>query len=131
SAPHERSGSMIVVSFSEACRRLGIDAKTMHRWLIEAQLPLQTHPHDGRKKGVSEEQIQLLARLHHRALTVDEEEEPAHQLLAWPTDLLKLPEQLAAMQAQLVTLQQQVAALTRLLTEPKPQPASSLPATKP
>ncbi len=122
---------MIFVSCTDACRRLGIDAKTLHRWLVEAQLSLQCHPVDGRKKGVSEEQLQMLARLHHRGLASCEQEEPTQpssQIPAFPDDLLKLPEQLAAMQAQLATLHQQVADLTRLLTEPKPEPVQKLPA---
>jgi transposase-like protein len=30
---------MTFVSVAQAARRLGIDAKTLHRWLSEAQLP--------------------------------------------------------------------------------------------
>jgi len=125
---------MIFVSLAEACRRLSIDAKTLHRWLAEAQLALHNHPHDARKKGVSEEHLQMLARLHHRRLTSSEKEEPVQlscQTPALPADLLSLPEQLAAMQAELVTLQQQVAALSRLLTQPKPEPAPKLSPTEP
>jgi hypothetical protein len=121
---------MTFVSFTDACRHLHIDAKTLHRWLAEAELSLQSHPHDGRKKVVSEAQLQMLARLHHRGLASCEHEEPAQpssQIPAWPSDLLKLPEQLAAMQAQLATLHQQVADLTHLLTEIKPEPVQKLP----
>jgi hypothetical protein len=125
---------MIFVSVTEATTRLGIDAKTLHRWLAEAQLPLPCHPHDGRKKGLSEEHLQVLARLHQRRLASSEEEGSAQlpcQIPAWPTDLLSLPEQLAAMQVQLVTLQQQVTDLTRLLQQHRPEPALPLAPTKP
>ena len=54
---------MTFVSLAQAARRLGIDAKTLHRWLADAQLALQSHPHDGRKKGVSSEHLHLLAHL--------------------------------------------------------------------
>src|SRR5258708_29656186 len=64
-------------SVAQATRSLGIDAKTLHRWLADAQLPLQCHPHDGRKKGMSEEHLQVLARLHQRRLASSEEEGPA------------------------------------------------------
>jgi hypothetical protein len=121
---------MIVVSFSEACRRLGIDTKTLHRWLAEAELSLQCHPVDGRKKGVSEEHLQALARFHHRILSGSEQPAPVPPPTL-PASLLALPEQLSAMQAELVTLQQHVAALTRLLTESKPEPVQKLPATRP
>lgn len=117
---------MIFVSFTDASRHLGIDAKTLHRWLAEAELPLQPHPHDGRKKGVSQEHLQMLARQHHRHLDGDEEPVPA-QLADW----LKLPEQLSVMHAQLITLQQQVADLSRLLTQHQPEPAPALPPAQP
>ena len=117
---------MTFVSLAQATRRLGIDAKTLHRWLADAQLALQSHPHDGRKKGVSDEHLQMLARLHQRSLASAQEEGPAQlpcQIPALPADLLSLPEQLSALQAHLVTLQQQVAALTRLMTQHRPEPA--------
>src|SRR5256885_8903709 len=120
---------MAFVSLAQASRRLGIYAHSLQRWLAAAQLPLQCHPHDGRKKGLSEEYLQVLARLHQRRLASSEEEGPAQllcQIPALPADLLSLPEQLAAMQAQLVTLQQQVADLTRLITQHGPGPAIPL-----
>ena len=116
---------MIFVSLADACRHLGVDAKTLHRWLADAELSLQCHPCDGRKKGVSQEHLQVLAHLHHRHLAGCEEPVPAQlscQIPALPADLLKLPEQLCAMQAHLVTLQQQVADLTRLLTQHGQEP---------
>ena len=125
---------MTFVSVAQATRSLGIDAKTLHRWLADAQLPLQCHPHDGRKKGLSEERLQALARLHQRRLASSEEVEPAQlpcQIPAVPADLLWLPEQLAGMQAQLVTLQQQVTDLTRLLQQHSPELAIPLAPTKP
>ena len=54
---------MTFVSVAQATRRLGIDAKTLHRWLADAQLPLHSSPQDARKKGVSEEHLERLARL--------------------------------------------------------------------
>ncbi len=122
------------MSLAQATRSLGIDAKTLHRWLADAPLPLQCHPHDGRKKGMSQEHLQVLARLHQRRLASSEEEGPAQlpcQIPALPADLLSLPGQLAAMQAQLVTLQQQVTDLTRLLQQHRPEPAIPLAPTKP
>ena len=125
---------MILVSVADACRHLGVDAKTLHRWLADAELSLQCHPCDGRKKGVSQEYLQVLARRHQRRLASSEEAGPAQlpcQIPALPADLLSLPEQLAALQVQLVTLQQQVTALTRLLQEHRPEPAIPLAPTKP
>jgi len=125
---------MSFVSVADACRHLGVDAKTLHRWLADAELSLQCHPSDGRKKGMSQEHLQGLAHLHHRHLAGCAEEGSAQlscQIPALSADLLKLPEQLCAMQAHLVTLQQQVADLTRLLTQHRPEPAIPAAPTKP
>ena len=117
---------MTCVSLADACRRLGIDAKTLRRWLADAQLPLQGHPRDGRKKGVSREHLDLLARLHHRSLASLPAMPPAPvpgEPPPLPAALLTLPERLSTLQAQLATLQQQVADLTSLLQQQFPQPA--------
>jgi transposase-like protein len=118
---------MTFVSVAEACRRLGIDAKTLRRWLADAQLSLHSHPSDGRKKGLSAEHLQALARLHQRSLTPLPQESPAlvaDQEPPLPAVLLGLPERLDALQAQLTCLQQQVAALTHLLQQHVQEPAS-------
>ena len=120
---------MIFVSVAEAARRLGIDAKTLRRWLVEAQLPLHSHPHDGRKKGVSGEHLEGLARLHQRSLAPLPEVPPAPEAFEpppLPATLLALPEQLSALQAQLAALQQQVAELGHLITQYRPGPAIAL-----
>jgi len=36
---------------AQAARRLGIEVKTLHRWLADAQLPLHSHPTMAAKKG--------------------------------------------------------------------------------
>lgn len=120
---------MIVVSFTDACSRLGIDAKTLHRWLHKAALPLHPHPLDGRKKELSYEQLEVLARLHHRHLPGTEPQVPI-SLPVLPADLLALPEQVAALYAEVLSLRASVADLTRLLTESKP-PAQARPASHP
>ncbi len=117
---------MTFLSLAEASRRLGIDAKTLRRWLADAQLSLQSCPHDGRKKGMSGEHLQALARLHQRSLTPLPQEPPAlvtDEEPPLPAALLTLPETLGALQAQLAALQQQVAALTQLLQQHACQPA--------
>jgi transposase len=98
---------MTCVSVAQAARHLGIDVKTLRRWLAEAQLPLQSHPVDGRKKGISQEQLQQLSRLHHRHLASSSEEALARlssQLTTLPADLLSLPEQFCALQTQIAVL---------------------------
>jgi hypothetical protein len=114
---------MTFVSLADACRGLSIDAKTLRRWLEEAQLPLQSHPRDGRKKGLSGEHLDLLARLHHRRLVSPCEPPPPALPQAsppLPTALLAVPEMLCALQAQIAALQQQVAELTQRLQPQAP-----------
>jgi hypothetical protein len=121
---------MTFVSVVDACRRLGIDAKTLRRWLVDAQLPLQSHPRDGRKKGVNSEHLQRLSRLHQRSLVPLPQEPPApvpSDLPPLPTAFLALPDTLSALQAQITALQRQVADLTSLLQRRLPQPVSSPP----
>jgi hypothetical protein len=111
---------MTFVSVAQATTRLGIDAKTLHRWLAEAQLALQSHPHDGRKKGMSTEDLHLLAHRHQRSLAPlshPSTAPAAAELPAVGAVLLALPERLDAFQSQLAALQQQVTDLTRLITQ--------------
>jgi transposase-like protein len=125
---------MAVVSVAEAARRLGIDTKTLRRWLADAQLPLQSHPGDGRKKGLSDDHLQALARLHQRRLAPLPQEAPAPvpaEPPPLPAALLALPETLSTLQTQIAALQQQVADLTRLLQQQAPAPVSPAPAAQP
>lgn len=117
---------MTFVSLTHASRQLGIDAKTLHRWLAQAPFALQAHPRDARLKGLSGEQLGELARTHHRRLL----DQPDHPPAAEPgpglcADLLALPETLSGLQAQLTALQQQVAALTVLLQQAVASPVST------
>ena len=114
---------MTFVSVAQAARRLGIDAKTLHRWLADAQLPLHSSPHDARKKGMSSEHLERLARLHQRSLTPLPQDPPALEGLPLPAVLLTVPQQLDALQSQMAALQQQMADLTHLL-QPPPAPVS-------
>lgn len=117
---------MTFLSLAQASRRLGVDPKTLRRWLSLARLPLSSPPGDGRLKGITSESLQLLAHLHHRSLAPLPSEPPAPEALEvppLPDALLALPERLGALQAQIAALQQQVAALTHLLEQHAHQPA--------
>lgn len=118
---------MSLIALSEACRQLAIDAKTLRRWLAQAPLPLSPHPADGRAKGITTEQVRLLAQTHHRSLPSLPTPEPTSAPAILPPTLLALPESLAALQSQVAALQQQVATLTRRLQATEPAPAPSVP----
>lgn len=127
---------MTFYSVAQATRHLCIDAKTLHRWLAEAHLCLHSHPGDGRKKGIREEDLSRLARIHHRVVPPLCQQSPpslADEGLALPAALLTLPEQVAALQTRIATLQQQVADLTHLLTQPTavPHPSAVTPPPPP
>jgi transposase-like protein len=114
---------MTVISVAEACRRLGIDAKTLHRWLHEAQLPLHPPPGDGRTKEVSQEHLEHLTRLP--ASPQPPSALVPGDVLPLPAPLLALPETIAALQAQIAALQQEVTELSRVLQQSHP-PARTL-----
>jgi len=116
---------MSIIALAEACRQLAIDAKTLRRWLAQAPFPVPTHPAEGRAKGLTPEQLRLLAQTHHRSLPSLPVLEPASAPAALPPAVLALPAQLASVPTQLAALQQQVAALTRRLQTPEPAPAPS------
>jgi hypothetical protein len=134
---------MTFFSLTQASSHLGIDVKTLHRWLADAELPLQRHPSDGRKKGISEEHLQVLAHVHQRQLTGTLEDIPAQlscQTSTLPANLLWLSERLDTLQAQIAALHASVADLTSLLqqreqasasqTTPAPSASSATPSAK-
>ena len=107
---------MTIISLTDACQRLGIDAKTLRRWLIQAELPLVPDAQDARKKGVAIGHLHQLALLHHRRLLPDASEpDPAEVQTSLPAAVLALPEQLSVLHQQIEAVQQQVADLHRLL----------------
>jgi hypothetical protein len=118
---------MTVVPLTQASLRLGIDAKTLRRWLADAGLPLQPDPQDARKKGVRVEHLHLLANRHQRSLASLSREPSAPEAGSpspLPAALLAMPEVLSDVQAQIAALQQQVADLTLLLQQRPPQLAA-------
>lgn len=119
---------MIFFSIADACRHLGIDPTTVHRWLAHAHLDLQAHPGDGRTHGLSEDHLRQLAPLAAAEPTASVS--PARPSL--PAELLALPQTLNTLHDQVTALQQQVAELTHLLhlhVHP-PAPAPQAKATK-
>ena len=113
---------MTLLSLADGSRQLGIDPKTMHRWLVTAPFTLQPHPHDARQKGLTQEQLYWLATTHHRSLPVLSQQPPQPapapqaEPLALPDDLSEVLLALRALPAQLATLQEQLADLTHQLS---------------
>src|SRR5947209_13961901 len=68
---------MTFLSLADCCRHLSIDPKTLRRWLVQAHLPVQRHPTDGRKTALSEAHLRRLATLHHRWLSALPEAAPS------------------------------------------------------
>ncbi len=116
---------MTLISLADGCRLLAIDPKTLRRWLAQAQLPLAPHPTDARLKGITGDQLRLLATVHHRSLPALPEELAApaptghpEVLPPLPHELIDLLQTLSVLPAQLAALQQQVAELTHRLDSP-------------
>jgi hypothetical protein len=124
---------MTILSLADGCRLLAIDAKTLRRWLAQAQLTLQPHPTDARLKGLTRDHLLLLARAHHRSLPALPEERPAPaptrpaEEPPLPPELLDLLWTLTQLPAQVAALQQQLTGLTQLL-HPLP-PLTACPAS--
>ncbi len=59
---------MTIISLADCCRLLAIDPKTFRRWLALQELTVQPHPCDARIKGVTRDQLLLVATVHRRTL---------------------------------------------------------------
>jgi transposase-like protein len=121
---------MTILSLADSCRQLSIDPKTLRRWLAQAPFTLQPHPHETRRKGLTEEQLRWLAQAHHRSLATLPQEPPlpapapSAEARSLPGDLRELLQALRALPAQLAALQEQLADLNHQLSH-LPGPAST------
>ena len=124
---------MTLIALTHCCHLLGIDGKTLRRWLAQAQLPVQAFPDDARCKGLARDHLLVLARAHHRSLADLSEAWPAPAPTASAetspelcAELLTVLQTLSALPAQLAALQRQLADLTALVQSP-PQASVSIP----
>jgi hypothetical protein len=128
---------MMLIPLTDCCAMLGIDPKTLRRWLKLAQMPLHVHPADARIKCLTSEQVQHLAAVHARpielpgALASSALGEPSPLTAPeMPTDthlvlLHRPPSQpegdllgkLSLLETQVATLQQQLAQLALQLLQ--------------
>jgi hypothetical protein len=114
---------MTILSLADGCRQLGIDPKTLRRWLAQAPFTRQPHPQDARLTGLTVEQLRWLAQAHHRHLaTLPQEQEgvaPTTPIASptLPEDLRELLQALRALPAQLVALQEQLADVSQGLSQ--------------
>jgi hypothetical protein len=123
---------MTLIALTECCRLLAIDGKTLHRWLAQAQLPVQAHPGDARCKGLARDHLLVLASTHHRSLAGTPPERPAPAPTAAPLaspELITALQMLSTLPAQIAALQQQLAELIALVQPPPPRPAVTTPQT--
>src|SRR2546425_1257691 len=125
---------MTLIALTQCCRLLAIDGKTLRRWLAQAQLTPQPHPSDARLKGVSREQLLLLASTHHRSLAGLPQERHVPAPTAPPAaspelsaELITALQMLSALPAQMAALQQQLADLTALVQPQQPRASVTTP----
>ena len=116
---------MTTITQTDCCTILGIDPKTLRNWLRHANMPFTAHPTDARLKCLTEAQVQQLATLHDRPLSLPL---PAHSsqeneallrptTYPWPNACLPeadLGQSLVHLQAHVITMQEQ---LTQLALE--------------
>jgi hypothetical protein len=99
---------MTIIAQAECCTMLGIDPKTLRKWMRCADMLFMAHPTDARLKCVTETQVQHLATLHHRPL-------PSAPSVLLPSAAEgDLRQMLLHLQAQVASLQEQ---LTHLALE--------------
>lgn len=125
---------MTAVPFTQCCRLLSVDAKTLRQWIKGSNLSLSPHATDARLKCLTIEQVQHLATLHSRSLRPEAARtpeqvsaglpQPPAEVGGEPLQSLTIEVQLSpccncvdllqshlALQATVTHLQQQVAAL--------------------
>lgn len=113
---------MTLLSLADGCRQLGIDPKTLRRWLAQAPFPVHPHPPDARAHGLTHEQLCWLAQTHHRSLPALAQQEPPQPApsaapAALPPDLCEVLGALRALPAQVAALQEQLADLNHQLSQ--------------
>lgn len=124
---------MTLVPLHLCCARLGIDPKTLRRWLALAPVEPVPNPLDARSRCVTLQQLTELAAVHDRLLLpeVSRCTPPPPDL---PTTSTSVPadrgQELDALHARVVALQEQVALLTTALLREQALHASP-PATVP
>jgi len=124
---------MTDVPFTQCCRMLTVDAKTLRQWLKHSNLALQAHPTDARVKCLTIEQIHLLAHLHGRvlqaplegldpgdAIALESGKTESHMSPTTPADA-DFPEKLAQLEAQVASMQTQIAQLALQLLQERQQ----------
>lgn len=113
---------MTLISLTDCCRLLAIDAKTLRRWLYLAHFPLLPHPTDARIKAISAEQLYQVATAHRRILADFPEAAPPPVQALLPQEppplsgeLIDVLQTIPELSAQIVVLQQCLIELTHLL----------------
>lgn len=130
---------MTLFSFTTSCHCLGVDSKTLRRWLHAARLACCPHPADARLTCLTLSQLELLAQVHNRPLLLTS---PASSPLepsgasvpasasSLDSDTSPHMQPITLLQQQIASLQTQVAELALALLavhSSRPSPASPTP----
>ena len=110
---------MTLFSFTTSCHCLGVDPKTLRRWLHAASLACCPHPADARLTCLTLSQIEMLAQVHNRLLLLTP---PASSPLepsgaSVPPSASSLDSDTSAHTQQITLLQQQITSLQTQLVE--------------
>lgn len=111
---------MAIFSATDCCSLLGVDVKTLRKWLKQSQMQFVAHPVDARRKCLSEEQVRQLATLHNRFVPFADRTNPVPVPEPTQTPQSGAPaslreadllQKLAALEAKVTTMHEQLTQL--------------------
>ncbi|HEU5374091.1 MAG TPA: hypothetical protein VFV38_01505 [Ktedonobacteraceae bacterium] len=120
---------MTLIAQHACCSLLGIDPKTLRRWLALTQISWLPDPTDARRRCLTPAHLQYLAAIHQRPLTAplaEDVQPPVPHPAGDPStphiddassssSISELREQVSQLQTTITTLQQQLTQLTPLI----------------
>lgn len=110
---------MKAITLQDACAILAIDIATLYRWMGRAGVTVQKDEHDKRRRMITLAQVRQLAKLHHRALPAQHNEQGPESS--------DVDTRIAALEQRVQSLEQELAALRTVATVAPPitRPRSS------
>src|SRR5581483_12255451 len=111
-------------TIGDAADRLGKERKTLERWIERAGITTLKDTHDGRRRWITHQQLDQLAREHKVTLRPERVIQPQPATPDNTQQLRALTQQLRRQATELTTLREQVQALTERVQTLEARPAA-------